>query len=376
MNKSRIDIINKLVNSVNLKNVNFDLIKLNSNNLYKIYKKVKPLWNYTNFQHIILKKDTIDYNKAYKITKNSLICDYNYVQNELLKTKSIIHLNDSTIDFYYLDLGNYEEDKELINFLFAQSVCLAKFSKLYSKQNIIIIWIPVITNRDYIFNTINQENLNESIKNFNAFTASGVTFGSSPRITVISRYEEISKLLLHELIHNYNLDGSGFHEHNHDLIKTYKEIKNPKTSSNINNYDYSYSIYESYTELLSSYLSMIFRNIKLDSKNDLIKRYESEILMELLYSYNTISNLIKLNDYNSFEEFEREKKFKGNICVYEYYYLKGLLYNNYKLLLCFNKEDFLKNYEKVISINKDDFLLKDVFNNMVVHTNFKYNFYD
>jgi hypothetical protein len=98
--------------------------------------------------------------------------------------------------------------------------------------------------------------------------------------------------------------------------------------------------------------------------------------MELLYSYNTISNLIKLNDYNSFEEFEREKKFKGNICVYEYYYLKGLLYNNYKLLLCFNKEDFLKNYEKVISINKDDFLLKDVFNNMVVHTNFKYNFYD
>lgn len=376
MNKSRINIINKLVKSINLKNINFDLIKLNSNNLYKIHKKVKPLWIDTSIEHQVLKKEMTNYNNIYKIATTSLIGDYDYVQNEMHGTSEIVYLNDSNINFYYLNLGNYEDDKKLINFLFSQSVCLAKFSELYDKHNIIIIWIPIKTNRDYNFDTINQENLNNSIKNFNAFTASGVTYGDSPRITIISRYEEISKLLLHELIHNYNLDGSRYHEHNHDLIKMYKKIKNPKTMSNINNYDYSYSMYESYTELLSSYLSMIFRNINLNSKLDLIKRYETEILMELLYSYNTISNLIKLNDFKNFEDFEKEKKFKGDICVYEYYYLKGLLYNNYELSLCYNKTDFLKNYEKLISIDKDDILLKDVFNNMVTHTNFKYNFYD
>jgi len=69
------------------------------------------------------------------------------------------------------------------------------------------------------------------------------------------------------------------------------------------NYDYPYSIYESYTELLSSYLSIIFRNILLDSKKDLINRYKTEIIMEILYSYHTISNLIKLNNYRSYEDF-------------------------------------------------------------------------
>ena len=182
--------------------------------------------------------------------------------------------------------------------------------------------------------------------------------------------------MIHELIHNFNLDGSGFHNHNHSLIADYKNIKNPRTALPNDNYDYSYSIYESYTELLSSYISMIFRNINLDNKQDLIKRFESEILLELIYSYNTIANLIKLNEYRSYDDFESEKKFRGNICVYEYYYLKGLMYNNYKLLLCKTKEDFINNYSKIININKNDPLLKDIFNNMVTHTNFKYTFYD
>ena len=377
MNKSRINIVNKLVNLVNLKNVNYDLIKTNSNNLYKIQKTIKPFWNDTLYKHNTLNNGTDKYKSIFNIANTSLIGEYAYVSAELKKTDNIIHLNDSNLDFYYLDLGEYKNDVKLINELFNQSVCLAKFSKLYdTKKNIIVLWIPIKTNRDYLFKTITQDNLNKSIESFNAFTASGVTFGNSPRITLISRYEEISKLLLHELIHNYNLDGSGFHEHNHDLVKNYKKIKNPKSSSGFNNYDYSYSIYESYTELLSSYLSMIFRNINVNSKLDLIKRYETEILMEILYSYNTISNLINLNEYKSYEDFEKEKKFKGDICIYEYYFLKGLLYNNYELSLCYNEKDFMENYKKIIEINKDDPLLKDVFNNMVEQTNFKYNFYD
>lgn len=376
MNKSRIDIITKLVKSINLANINYPLIKSNSNKLYKIHSNLKPFWNEKKHTSRQLDKDNDIYKKIYKLTSTSLIADYPYVQNELKKTNNIIKLSDSNINFYYLNFGEYEQDINLINNLFNQSLCLAKYCRLYGKSDIVIIWIPIKSNRDFSFDVINEENLRSSIDNFNGFTASGVTYGLNPRITIVSRYEEIAKLLIHELIHNFNLDGSGFHNHNHSLIANYKNIKNPRTTLPIDNYDYSYSIYESYTELLSSYISMIFRNINLDNKQDLINRFESEILLELIYSYNTIANLIKLNEYRSYDDFESEKKFRGDICVYEYYYLKGLMYNNYKLKLSSSKEDFQNNYSKIININKNDPLLKDIFNNMVPQTNFKYTFYD
>ena len=376
MDKSKIDIITQLVNSIDLGNINYSIIKSNCNYLYNIFKDIKALWLNDNYEHLTLKKDSEKYKNTMKIVKNSLLADYNYLKNELTKINQIIKLSDSNITFYYLDLGNYKSDIKIINNLFFQSVCLAKYSNLYGKTDVVIIWIPIDRKRDYIHETINKENLESSIENFNAFTASGVTYGQNPRITIISRYEEIGKLLIHELIHNFDLDGSGYHEHNDSLIKSYKKIKNPQTASQIKNYDYSYSIYESYTELLSSYLSMIFRNIDLVNKKDILSRFEAEILLELLYSYNTIANLIRLNDYESYEDFETEKKFRGDICVYEYYYLKGLMYNNYELKICNNKEMFQENYFNVININKDDSLLKDIFKNMKKQTNFGYIFYD
>jgi len=376
MEKSKIDIITQLVNSIDLRNINYSVIKSNCNYLYNVFKDIKVCWSNNEYEHVILKIESEKYNQIMSTVNSSLLTSYDYIKKELKKINQIIKLSDSNINFYYLDFGNYESDIELINKLFLQSVCLAKYSGLYEKSEVIIIWVPINKKRDYEYKTINDENLRESTENFNAFTASGVTYGENPRITIISRYEEISKLLIHELIHNFNLDGSAYHEHNDSLVKSYKKIKNPQTPSNIKNYDYSYSIYESYTELLSSYLSMIFRNIELNSKKGILERLEAEILLELLYSYNTIANLIKLNEYESYEDFELEKKFRGDICVYEYYYLKGLMYNNYELKLCDNKKIFQDNYLNIINIKKDDPLLKDIFNNMKEQKNFRYIFYD
>lgn len=376
MVKNKLDTIKKLINTINLNNLNLNLINKNSVFLYDLHKQIKQYWENINHRHEILSSDNKHFKNILKITKNSLVGEYDYIDNELKKVNNIVKLNNSTIEFYYIDLGNYKNDILLINELFNQSICLAKYQDLYDKQNILIIWIPVERKRDFNFEIINEENIKKSIDKFNAFTASGVTYGRTPKITVITRYEEISKLLLHELIHNYNIDGSSFHEHNHDIIKDYVKIKNPKTPSGINNYDYSYSIYESYTELLSSYFSMIFRNINLEIKEELIERFKIEIIIEIIYSYNTISNLIKLNNYEILEDFKKEKKFRGDICVYEYYYLKGLLYNNYELCLCNSSLEFKNNYEKIINIDKDDLLLEDIFRNYVKQTNFSYIFYD
>jgi hypothetical protein len=375
MNKSKIDIITQLVNSIDFHKINYPIIKSNCDYLYKIFKDIKDLWSKNLHEHKIINASSIHYKPIMKIVNNSLIVDYTYVKNQLKKINQIIQLSDSNITFYYLDLGNYESDIQLINKLFSQTVCLAKYSDSYGNTPVIIIWIPVNTKRDFLHKIIDEENLELAIENFNAFTASGVTHGQNPRITIISRYEEISKLLIHELIHNFNLDGSGYHEHNDLLIKTYKKIKNPLTLTHVKNYDYAYSIYESYTELLSSYLSMIFRNIDLDKKKDIVARFEIEIFIELLYSYNTIGNLIRINGYKSYEDFELVKQFAGDICVYEYYYLKGLMYNNYELKMCNGKKMFQDNYLNIINVNKSDPLLKNVYANMKTQTNFSYIFY-
>jgi hypothetical protein len=284
-------------------------------------------------------------------------------------------LKEVNIIFYYFDLGRYKKDIKMINYLFNQTITLAKFYNKYGENNneIIVLWLPIDSNRDFNFDKIDRDTLDKCTENFNAFTASGVTFGDSPRYTIISRYEEVSKLLLHELIHNLNMDGNHYHDHNYKLIDEYKDTKG-------NNYDYEYSIYESYTEILSSYLNLIFRNIDLDDKEQIINNLIVQIIIELLYSYNVVGNLMRLNDYKSFESFKKIEEFKGEICVYEYYYLKGLMYNNFKIIIINSNNGLCQNfkniYEKIINIDKDDKLLQDVCNNHIKNTNLSYIFYD
>jgi hypothetical protein len=367
--------LKKLTDRTNLNLINKKLILKNCKTLYNIYKKIKPFWKKISSKHNFINKTTDTYNEIFNIFENSFIMEYKCVKNEISKIINIIKLENSNITFYYFNIGNYHNDIELINLLFSETVCLAKYSNVYERENIIVIWFPISKNRDFNYDIINDENLQKSADNFNAFTVSGLTYGNSPRITIITRYEEISKLLLHELIHNFNLDGSNFHKHNHLLIKNYKNIKNPKILSK-QNYEYEYSIYESYTELLSSYLNIIFRHIELETSKILIQRYFIEILFEIFYSYNTVANLIILNGYSDYNEFIYKPIFKGNICIYEYYFLKALLYNNYELKLCYNETEFLNNYNDIINVNKQDPLLINIYNNMYKQTNFKYNLYD
>ena len=60
-----------------------------------------------------------------------------------------------------------------------------------------IIWLPINKNRDFNFDIINKDNLVKSIDNFNAFTASGVTYGTTTKVSILTRYEEINNLMYH-----------------------------------------------------------------------------------------------------------------------------------------------------------------------------------
>ena len=103
---------------------------------------------------------------------------------------------------------------------------------------------------------------------------------------------------------------------------------------NNKSYHYDHSIYESYTELMSSYLNIIFRIIEETIEENKLKNiFLARIIIEIIYSYNTISNIIKLNNFTDYDTFKKNKTFCGDICFYEYYFLKALLYNKFCTLL-------------------------------------------
>ena len=360
-----------LCNKINFKYINFNLINKNIDYLVKISNKIKKIWNNTtindNFENISYNSE--EYKYILKITINSFLSN-KCINKFLNNSNNLVKISYFNVHFYYFYGNKLNEDKQIILNMLKITYCLNKFKFKNDNINRIIIWIPVINKRNYLHNKINNKELQKCEDKFEAFTPSGVTFEKQSKITIITRYEEIEKLLIHELIHNFDLDGSNQFNSIKDINDNYKKIKNNK------NFDYEYSIFESYTELLATYFTLIFKNININDIKYLKEKYLSQIIIELLYSYNSIANLINLNNYKNWDEFIKNQSFKGNICIYEYYYIKGLMYNNFKLEMINdnNVKNIYNSINQMIinqSIN-NDLLLKNIFDLNFKQDNFKF----
>lgn len=383
MNQNFYNEMKTLINNIDLNKLNLSLIKKNTNTLFKIYDKLKIIWNEINsykFEYIILNENDDKYKYILNLLNDNFLSNNKHIKNIILNSTYIHYLSYSNIHFYWLsNLNNKtlnDENYLLSLYMFKISLCLNLF-KFNNTDDIqrYIIWIPIDKKRNFKYDTISLTNLKKTSNEFEAFVASGVTFGTDERITIITRYEEVEKLLIHELIHNYFIDGSKYHDELNDVLNEYKITKNNTKSKN-KNFHYIYSIYESYTELLSTYFYLLFSNIKINKKLD-ENNLLGQILLELLYSYNIIANLIKLNGYSNYNEFKNILFFKGDICKYEYYYVKALMYNNFILKIGNNLNDFINIYTNIINMIKknqinDDLLMKDIYDNYVKHDNFKY----
>lgn len=374
---NKIEIVQKLIGNINKSLINLDILNKNIEFLIDKYNTIKKIWlelNIINIKIINLEKDSELYNKIISILDKCYLNRFKYFKKtikNIISIKLITYLN---VSFYYIQINNssYEEDMIKFKQLFFEAITLAKYyNNLDIAKNIMIIWLPINKSRDFNFDVINKDNLVKSIDSFNAFTASGVTFGTTTKVSILTRYEEINKLMYHELIHNFGVDGTSYHDFFQEtgILLRYKEIKANKS------YHYDYSIYESYTELLSSYLNIIFRILEENKLENKLKNiFLSRIIIEILYSYNTISNIIKLNNFTNYNDFIKNKTFVGEICFYEYYFLKALLYNNLVLKKIECQNDYLKLYDKIITINHDD-LLKEIFDKSIKQNNFSYIFY-
>jgi hypothetical protein len=341
--------------------INSSLIKKNVKILELKYEHIKKIWlslNELQYTYEHVSKCEI----GSIINTHTLLC-FNYYKEFISDGNiNIIKLQYKNIIFYYVNKNNnFEKDKQIINRLFKETITLHIYSGIGCDHDVVVVWIPIDRCRNYKYSDITA--INKSTSNFEAFTASGLTYNKKPRITVITRYEEIDKLLFHELIHNYYLDGSKYHREIKNVILTYEKSKND------DNYNYEYSLYESYTELYSSYLNIIFKILTTSDDKNKIYAY---ILIELIYSYNVISNLILLNQYKSYDDFKKSKSFKGDICFYEYYYLKALMYNNYIFKDCDSLVNTIENYKSIINMKTDDILLEQMFPLCIKQSNFSY----
>ena len=348
-----------LYDNINIQYLNDDVIDSNVDILMDIYNNFKKI--YLSLENIELEHIKVENaQRIIDMLRNKF--DYITLIKFIENTKGVYSIEYDNIKFYYLmnSKKQYEKDKKLINKLFKIALTLYKFQNNKKGKTITILWVPIDKNRDFEFDLIEEDTLKKVNQNFGAFTASGLTFDNT---TIITRYEEIEKLLLHELIHNFNLDG----HHCNSNLSNFKKFYN---NNKFNNYEYSYDFYESYTELLSSYFNILFSLINRNITKKILKGY---IIIEILHSYNVVANLLRINGYNNYEEFLKSQNFKGDICVYEYYYIKALMYNNfriYKMKTCFDVENF---YDKILKINRDDEIMRIVFNIYIKNNNFKYS---
>jgi hypothetical protein len=388
--ENKISIIKKILPNLNLDFVNYKIINLNIDTLSKVFETIKSIY-------LKLPNNINDYDIQLNMTDSNL---RTIVQNNIhkyidssnskvlkkLKTwNKIFSIRYENLYFFYLytDEKTLKKDLNKILFMFKIFISLSKFTNPSDTIYRYVEWIPIDSDRDFDFEEINSNNLEKCVRHYKAFTVSGMTWGcsncnnncnnnftngSDPRITIITRYEEIEKLLIHELVHNLYLDGSNYHGKFNEIINKYNNVKNK------NNYNYEFSIYESYTELLSTYFYLLFKNI--NEPIDKIKKILfGQILIEIIYSYNTIVNIIKLNKYQNYNDFIKKEELVGSICFYEYYYIKGLLYNNLILSFPKNFNEFVKLYERIITIAKNSYqdkLLKHIFEIYQKQLNYKY----
>lgn len=330
------DIIKNLTKNFDYDNINLDILNHNCEILVDYYNRLKRIYEMP-IDYIITECDP---RSIKKVVMKTFLYNNNVVANYINDVNICIKLKFNNVEFYYVGVNNYESDLKLIFKLFKITVIMVIFSNC--KENIKVIWVPVKRKRNFNFDNIDETSLNRVQEEFQAFSASGLSFN---HISIITRYEEIEKLLLHELIHNLNLDGSEYHSYFKDIIKDYNTH---------NNYKYEYSIYESYTELLSSYLNILFRLMEEDPKN-LMDRIKACVIIEYIYSCNVVSNLLLINNYSSYQDFiDNGCYLYGNISLYEYYYLKTIMYNNFKLLNLVSKNDFRKNLTNILRMDKID----------------------
>ena len=189
----------------------------------------------------------------------------------------------------------------------------------------------------------------------------------SGKYICIWRKEEMSKVLIHELIHYLNLD---MFKYQNKFIQLYDKINLKSKMVNPN---------EAYTELLALTLMSIWEYYFTNSKYNLNNYINNKLNLELSWSYYQISKILKyFKCYNSFNDlFKNNCTFRQETNVLSYFILKTYFLQNINIILKnLNINNLYINNSISEYILKNTNLHDDKFNNIInnILKNYQYKY--
>lgn len=226
------------------------------------------------------------------------------------------------------------------------------------KLNLII----VTNDKNRVLNKKRSNNIKGDLTDMkqkgSANVSSGVTTYEGKM--VISRKEELPKLLIHELIHFLGLDGNFFNLNNQELFHSKETFTNYNITSFCVQKNISSFVYESYTEFLSNILNCLFIGLEIPNGNfsTMIETLE----LERLYSIYQTAKLLYYFGFDNFDSFFLDCKNKINSKNRRFF--TDTLYLDYTII----RSIMFFSFQEVLEI-------MDIKNNLLEIKNKKNNFY-
>jgi hypothetical protein len=299
---------------VNYHNININDDKPKNNlNIAWLYKLKKQLqcqainWN--------IKKSLVPVNYLYEYIFDNIFISKKIrlwiLQNKSYNKIQYFHNKYGTINILFVNEYNIEQlEKYMMNII----QTLYEYSIKKRKVNIIIILTDFKKQLpDNKENVIDIHNVN-----------SGMSDGKN---IIIWRFEEIKKVLIHELIHHYCLDFGYMDDHSQ---KKYYEAKLYKNYNIINKN--GIIINEGITEILATIINCITTDA-----DDLTKL----LVYETWHSFIQVSKILNHYGFKKIDEFigldKTDKMWRENTNIFSYYFIKSIiLFNLPKIITLLN----------------------------------------
>lgn len=294
----------------------------------KIYENLYLMLN--NARNIkLISRTNVDTNHVYtkiyskfisdKIRKHILELD----KCELFKYKNV------TISFLYKDKLDINIKNKLVNHI---AVISEWFYNINPIKKIKIIYCDIQLKKKLNLKTkiLSNDNVNSGLSTNNQI--------------ICWRREELTKVLIHELLHYLDIDFKGV-------------VLDSIINYNIGNYPIILN--EAITELYAQFFHSIYITTNI-SQLEAIYKYE------IIFDWYQFTKLMKYYNINVFSKSELEKKFLQTTNVFSYYIIKTILTTNIIDLIMMNS--IINKNVSMCNVNKCDKLVK-LLHNILTHTN-------
>jgi len=333
---------NKIFNDVWNKNSDklSNLINNLSNNLLSINQDIefKPIlfkWNNIKHKYPLCYNYDIPYDQfinKYQLRLINLETNYKLLikkYTENLSEEILYLLNDFQNGYFIsLDIKLYVENiiDKCYKYQFDHMDLYFFTDKLSNKLlkhiYIISLWIynlnPIYKIKFIFFDTPLEKKLNQES---NILSSQHVNSGASlsENYLMIWRREEITKVLIHELVHYLNIDL----KYDININKIMKK--------NIGILKYPILINESITEILTQFLHSIY--ISIYQKGSLLDNVKTIYNYEQIFSWYQFSKIMNFFNINKFDQELINQQFNQSSNVFAYYILKSILTINFPQII-------------------------------------------